>query len=360
MTGESLGYNIDYISSAEIRSDRQITDLIQAGADATGELSFELSYGSFDDFMEGALMSDWSADLNISLATISADKSNSRFTSSVSGALSNVSAGQWIKVAGFETDSGANNGFYMVTSAANGTLDVTPAPATGESDPSGGVTIKGSMLRNGTTEHSYSIERKHTDLSPNVYFAFAGMMVNQMSVSVQANSILTGSFDFIGKACSVATSSMSSGSVVSANSNRVMNAVANVANILEDNTAVSSCLVRGIDFNVNNNLRGLDSIGQLGNCDIGVGQCDVTGTLDAYFKNKDLFAKYIAGTETSLSFRVTDSAGNVYIFTFHRVKFSADTVNTPGANADIMENITWTAFRDQTYDCTIQIDKFAA
>lgn len=355
-TGEALGYNIDYITSAEIRSDRQITDSIQAGADANGGIDFELSYASFDDFLEGALMSDWSADLGISVATF--DVSTAGTITCSTDPLGDISAGQWIKIAGLVTSSGANNGYYLVTAAAAGAITVSPVPSADEVD-SGTMTISGSMLRNGSTEHSYAIERRLEDLDPDVFFAFAGMMVNSVSMSVQANSILTGAFDFIGKSATVATGAMSTGSLTAANTNKVLNAVANVANILEDNAAVATCLIRGVDFSVNNNLRGLDSIGQLGNCDIGIGQCDVTGSLEVYFQNKDLYAKYIAGTETSLSFRAADASGNAYIVTFHRIKFSADTVNTPGANSDIMESISWTSLRDETYDCQVQIDKFA-
>ena len=66
LTGESLSYNIANIVSTEIRDDRQVTDLIQTGAECGGGTNFELSYGTYDDFMEGALWSDWSADLAIS------------------------------------------------------------------------------------------------------------------------------------------------------------------------------------------------------------------------------------------------------------------------------------------------------
>ena len=42
-TGESLSHNISNVQSAEIRSDRQITDLIQVDQEPTGGFNFELS-----------------------------------------------------------------------------------------------------------------------------------------------------------------------------------------------------------------------------------------------------------------------------------------------------------------------------
>lgn len=61
-TGESLSYAIQTETSKEIRADRQIADLVQLGADASGDIQFELSYGTFDDFIAAALGGTWTAD----------------------------------------------------------------------------------------------------------------------------------------------------------------------------------------------------------------------------------------------------------------------------------------------------------
>ena len=106
-TGESLNYNIENTTSNEIRDDRQVTDLIQTGSANGGDINFELSYGTYDDFIEGALWSDWSSDLAISASTIAATATG--FTDSASG-FGSVNAGQWIKVAGFTGNGGENNG----------------------------------------------------------------------------------------------------------------------------------------------------------------------------------------------------------------------------------------------------------
>lgn len=58
-TSESLNYNIENTKTAEIRPDRTETDLVQTSAQGGGEISFELSYGSFKEFMEAALCGTW-------------------------------------------------------------------------------------------------------------------------------------------------------------------------------------------------------------------------------------------------------------------------------------------------------------
>jgi len=356
IVSESLKHTIENVTSNEIRDDRQTTNLIQTGSSAAGDLAFELSYDSYDEFLEGALWSDWSVDLAISAATIAAAATG--FTDSGAG-FGSVVAGEWIKVAGFTGSSGENEGYYLVTAAAAATLTTSPAPASIEA-VGATVTVKGSYLRNGTTEHSYSIERKLSELSPLVHFPYTGLVVNTFNVDVASKAVLTGSFGFIGQKGDVSATAMSSGSITDAGTTDPLNANANVANVLENDTAVATCLVNAMGFALNNNVRGLDAIGSTGNCDIGVGEVDLTGTLTAYFKNKDLYQKFLDATASSLSFRVADAAGNVYIFTFHNIKFSDDAPAAGGANTDIMDNLAWTALRHATYDCMIQIDKFAA
>ncbi len=61
-TSESLKYNISNTKTAEIVPTRVETDLIQTSSNAAGDINFELSYTSFDDWLEAALCGTWTAD----------------------------------------------------------------------------------------------------------------------------------------------------------------------------------------------------------------------------------------------------------------------------------------------------------
>lgn len=63
MTGEGFTPSLQYITSDEIRADRNIPDLILAGSEAKGSLDVELSYGSFDALLESLLYSSFSANV---------------------------------------------------------------------------------------------------------------------------------------------------------------------------------------------------------------------------------------------------------------------------------------------------------
>jgi len=59
VTGESLEVSRENITSSELRADRNVTDLIQVGGGAGGSVDIELSYGSYDAMLEGALQGSW-------------------------------------------------------------------------------------------------------------------------------------------------------------------------------------------------------------------------------------------------------------------------------------------------------------
>lgn len=358
-TGESFSYNITNTQSAEIRSDRQVTDIIQTGAACAGGFNFELSYSEYDTLLAAALWSSgWSTALTIVRTDIGFNVAG-RIYCEVSEFNASLVTGQWIKVSG--ASAGTNNTYFRVTSTAATGIGVTPLPSTAATGAT--ITIKGSYIRNGVTESSFTFEREHSDAVQ--YFDYNGMVINTLNITASADNILTGSFDFVGKSATLAQATGGTGSNTAASTNAVMNASSNVGEIFEGAfaslvTKDTDLYIQEISFSVNNNVRGLRAIGSIANVDIGVGLCEVTGTLNAYFLNQTLYDKYLAGTATGLSFQVIDDAGNAYIFTFPAIEFETDAVNAGGQNQDVMENISWRAKRDPTTDCQIQICKFPA
>ena len=363
-TDESLNYNIEGITTNEIRSDRQPTDFIQTGRESVGGVNFELSYGAFDAMFEGAMFSDWVGVGTGTTMTITAAAGNYNFTLNATAntialgasVTHGILAGQWIELTG----SAADDGYHFVTLVSTNTLTVQ-AITTGEA-LAATATIKGMRLRNGTAVHSYSMERLLDDQDD--YFSFKGMRVNTMTITATASSILTGSFEFMGEESLAATTTLSGGAYTEAAANDVMNAVSNVAEIMEgagaNLTALTGQYIQELTFTINNNLRGVPAIGYAYNVDIGVGSLEVNGTMNLYYEDLTIYNKFVNSTTSGISFKIQDTNGNAYIFTFPRVRFSGDTINASGKNTDVMENMTWAGLRQATYNYTAQICKFSA
>lgn len=64
-TDENFKPAIQYTTSNEIRPDRNVPDLTPVSSNAGGSFGIELSYGSFDDFLEALLCGTWASNVLI-------------------------------------------------------------------------------------------------------------------------------------------------------------------------------------------------------------------------------------------------------------------------------------------------------
>ena len=367
-TNESLNYTAQTVVSEEIRSDRQVSDIIRTGIESGGDVGIELSFGAFDDLFEGMLYNDWTAVLDSNATSpadpgfnVALDSPNSTSTisaaSPTTGILNSLTVGSFVEISG-STLSPDNDGYYRVT-ANSGANSITVSPAL----PSAGLDvfrIRASHLRNGTTLKSFLLEKAFTDV--NEFFSFTGMRVGTANISIAPGAILTGSFGFSGENATVQGNSIIAGLTspesIEVAANDVFNAVDNVGNVLIDGAVDPDVCFTEISFDVENNLRFQPCIGQLESSGIGVGRTQISGTLSAYFVNRAFFEKYLNFETTAISFTVTDAAGNTYLMDFPSVKFTNGEVVAGGNDEDVLVTIEFTAKRDPTYGFTFGMNRY--
>lgn len=344
LTGESLSHNKTTVLSEELRSDRQRSSLIETAANAGGDVSIELSHNTYDDFIEAALQGTF-----VTVSTVV----SAVFTASTIAVGSTVAAalevGQFFRVSG----AGSNNGIMRVASKTPTVITVeggTFAVATTVAS----TVIRGKTVTNGTTKRSFTIEREYEDLG--MFFQATGMNINTMAMTIASNAIATGSFSFIGKEGFFSSTTVAS-AVVAAPTTDVLNSTRNVGSIYEsDFSATLVTALRQITLNINNNLREQQAVGSRTAVGIGNGSVEVTGQLDAYFNNIVLAKKFVDHTESLLSFRFTDAAGNVNVITLDRVFFSNGNAPAAGLNQDIISTMEFSAIRDPVTGKTIRWD----
>lgn len=350
-TGESIGFQVNYSSSQEIDPDAQVKDLVQTGADASGGVNFELSADSFDPFIQGALRGEFSTELDVSDTGIDVSGTD---TIGGTGLFSDVVVGQYIRTSGFSNSN--NNGVFKVTACDDDSVTVDAVLVTESAGAT--VRVQGSMLRNGTTDRSFSLEKAFTDIGK--FLTFTGMVPGEMSLAVAANEFLGGSFSFTGKqALSLSDATNMVEPANAATTTSVMNAVSAMKN-LSVNAGTFSGLIQAINLNTTCNLRGRPAVGVLGNASVGYGRFELSGDLTVYFEDGTMYDKYVNDLETDLSFLIEDTAGNAYVFSIPRMKFNAGTIVSGGVNQDVMAQMSYQALRDAATGCTFQIDKFKA
>lgn len=350
-TGESIKADTTVTKSREIRSDRQITDVVRTQAMGSGSLGIEMSYAAHDDLLAALLCSaGWSSPVTVTATTISAAASDNSFNSSASG-FGSFAVGQWVKVGGFAT--AANNGWFKILTKTTAKITVNGGTLVNESaTPS--VTIKmGAQILNGTTLTSFSIEKLFSDLT-NIFEVTRGAVINQGSISTAADALMTGSFDLMSKLPASATATIGT-SYTAAPTNSIMSGVESLTGVLEGQASIS---INSMSFQVNNNMGGRLICGALGPQSFRMGSINATGTVVMYFETSAVMNKYLAFTSTSLAFIVVDGAGNSYVVDFPKIKFTSGQRVAGGQNQDIMASMAFEAFREPTESVTIRIARF--
>lgn len=275
-----------------------------------------------------------------------------------------LAVGQWIKIgggsAGTQFATAALNGFARITAIAATALTLDNRPTGWTTDSGASKTIRvwtGDYIRIGTTQKSLSYEEGFLGQAVPNYAVFSGVVVNQWVMNIEAGAIVGGNFDMLGKVESVSTTSLDS-TPTEAPSNDIMNAVSNVARLVEGGSIIASPnYARRLNFTLNNNLRERMAISNLGLVSIGTGDADITGSIMTYFGDATIYNKYVAGTASSL-FTIAAKDNKAYVFNFPRVKFTDGDKAASARNQDVMVELPFQALRDSTTGIQFQVDRF--
>lgn len=368
-TGEGLDKTTETAVSEEIVASRQTTDIVRVAVGAGGDVGVEMSYGAHDDLLRGGLYDAWDTALDYNgggggdpsgTVTIGVGSPQNlaqiAFSNSpVNAAVAAIRVGAFIRVTG--AANSANNGYRRVTANSGGILTVTPVFAAAQSATS--IRVRSSHIRNGTTRRSFLLEKQFTDLSPIEAMYFPGCRVGQWGLDIQPGSIISGSFQFLGKNGLMTRPTVGNGSPTAAATNDVMNAVDHIGDVEYAGSAAAFSMTQ-LSFQFANALREQRAIANLANVGIGIGRVQVTGTLNAYFINRDLINDYINFTERSMSFSLTDGAGNAYHFFFPAFKFTQGRVVAEGNDSDVLAQLQFTCKRSATLGFTMGIGRYAA
>lgn len=271
-TSEDLNANFQNITSDEIRDDRNVSDLVQVGSNAGGPVNFELSYASFDAWLESLMFSTWSTN----------------------------------------------------------------------------------VLKNGNTQKSFTLEKTFEAGATDQYHRFTGAVVNSMSLAIQAQQIVTGSFDFLAKGSSSAQAAIAGSSYTATNTNPVISAASNFAALAI--TGVTGPELTALNLNVTNNLRQQQVIGSTEARGLGTGRFEVTGDLTAYFENEELYELFLAGSAADLTFELGGASTSKYEFVIGNLKFETGKVVAGGNDQDVLAQMTFRGLFDGT-DNTLQITR---
>lgn len=269
--GTTLGLSKDAIESEELREDRQVAHYRHGNKSVSGDINFEMSYGSHDDLIEAVLAGTWTTD----------------------------------------------------------------------------------VVKAGTTRRSFTVERHHEDIGK--YLRSTGVHVNTLSLSISPNSMVTGSFGLIGKGFTVSSAAIAGATYNAETTTAPFDSF--TGSITEGGAGIA--VVTSLDLNVDNGMEALYVVGSDETLEPSIGKSMVTGSITAYFEDSSLIDKFIAETESSIQFVLTDLAGNSYTVDLPKVKYNSGNPEVGGPGS-ITVSLDFVALYDGTEETQIKVTRAAA
>lgn len=157
-------------------------------------------------------------------------------------------------------------------------------------------------LKCGTEEISYTFERGFHDIGK--YTRYAGCYLNKMTLSIQPNAMIKGTFEVIGMDAENADAPLSA----TPEPPRATRQFDSYTGVLKEGDKTIA-VVTGIELSLDNGIQPQFVLFQRAAPFVSWGRSNVTGTLTAFFENTDLIKKFLDETPTSLEFTLEEKEG---------------------------------------------------
>ncbi len=211
-----------------------------------------------------------------------------------------------------------------------------------------GGTWSADVVRQGTTQRSFSIMRRFADISQ--YQVFTGCCPTKLTLDVKPNGMITGKMSFIGSNMSAALPAGSTYNAAPTNS--PMDCFS--ASVLEGGATFA--LASALTLELNNGLEANFVVGSKYAPQVSWGRAIMTGKLTAFFEDLTMYNKFLNETVSSLEF-TTAFGTQALIFSMHNLQYtSAD--NPVSDEKPIKLEMSFNALHHETYTC-LQINRNA-
>ena len=316
--------------SEEIRTDYQLSDFRHGVRSVEGNVSGELSAGTYADFLASALARNWTAATPSTLdsTTIASVGGTYTITRTTGSYLTDgVRVGNVIRLTGFATANNDKNLLVIALTATVATvITLNGNTLTPETVASGGtyaVTGKSTYApTTGHTDDSYSFESWYSDIGQSE--VYVGNKVNTVGIALPATGLTTVEIGFMGQDLKQRGTTQYFTSPTAQGTNGIFAAV-NGALIVN---GAPVALVTSANININRNMTSEAVVGSNIKPEIYEGRIVVDGDFSTLFQD-GTFANYFdTEAEISLVIALTanSSANSEFMsFTLPRLKLSTDT-----------------------------------
>jgi hypothetical protein len=317
----------DMFESNEIVTHHQSTGSAYGQLKADGNVSAELSAGSYADFFGSILEKDFAAGVAIGSQTVTYGGSNNAWTITGTGFLTGtgLKIGDVVRCTnGSVTANNSRN--FLITGLTNTVVTfraLDEVTVTSGSSTTTVVTVVNKKTNAPVTAHTkdyYGIEVWRSDVSKSELYN--DMRVGQIAVNMPATGNATLAIDFVGLSRTKGTSQVLTSPSVSTT------AVMAASNGFISVNGVSQSIATSLNFTISNSAANAGAvIGSNSGQDVTTGRIKVSGSFMAQFDSTTLSDLYDAETNVVISAVIIDSVtatSDFISFTMPRVKITSD------------------------------------
>lgn len=340
-TSDNLSATPETVESAQIRTDRQSSGQVLTGLTISGDMPIEYAKAQdVDDFFEGAMMSAWSSS-SLVAADLTIDTVAKEITRAADDWNVDVKVGDVIILSGFANS--LNNVEVMISEIKSATVIGFVGPKT-MVDQAGGTGFQvNDEIAVGTTQKSYSIEKKFNDLTDRG-INYTGMLVDGFSMTAAYGEIVNGAFTFVGEGVDYADQAselITDGRTVEpAPTSTSLNGSVDMAFLGTSSSGAFSGVdfcVQSIEISLANNSNAQNCVGKIGPQGYSLGTAQISVSLSAYLSDQtwSFLDKKISQESFSLGFTIKNSSGS-YSFYIPALQVSFDDPGSQGQNTDVI------------------------
>ncbi len=309
---------------------------------AKGSINFGLSYGTFDDFIAGALNSQWSTPLELQgvAGDITITEGTNVLSSTTTGKFTGVTVGQWIRLAGFTNT--INNGVFQVASVTDNDhlvlTGATGAPNFVTETPAAATAgIRGSFIQNSNLVTTFSVEKQ---LASALFLQYVGCYVSSCQLTMAVGKFVEGVMNFLVQGQQSAVVEAGTAPPTPAPLGRIIDNISGFS-AFAVNGAAPLAVLMSVDLTISKQRSASQyGIGSANAVGMRRGTLQVDGKLSLFFKDFTYFNDFVNEPDLSISWQLTDNLGNAYIFTLPCVSIMNPSIVAKGIDQDIVAEFT--------------------
>jgi hypothetical protein len=348
--GTTLALSKSTFTSAELRADRQVTDMRHGTRKVGGNITSEFSGAAFDDFLQASMGGAWVPSATTGSISLSATVGS--FNQATGSFITDgFAVGQNIVSSGFAT--AGNNGRFVITAVSALALTVTPLDGqTMASDVAAAartISSNAGVLKAGVTRQSFTIERDFADIGQ--YLRYSGVEFDGFDIDVKAEGIVPIVFNVIGKDQTSAAVIITGATYTAAPTNSPYDGFSGT--IKEGGTTIA--VLTEVKATLKNNLAPIYVVGSASTLEPSIGKSMLSGSITAYFQDTAMLSKFVNETESSIEFTLTDGTRS-YDILIPRVKYTGAPPNV-SSDKPITLAMPFTALLDGVTGTNIQITR---